>query len=301
MTYGFRKLYADLVADDGTVCIAYASWLDVMGLSFPYAGLERYEPTGARRVVRARRARFTPLHDASSPFVVRLDLPDGVFELRYTSPVEPFAPATPVHPDGLDWTVRIPRAACEGRWVDRPGGSVLHGTGYADWVELRRLTRSFAMRRLQWGRLHLEDESVVFNVVQFRSGAEWRRLVRVAAGGTATSTDDFAAAWDDDGLHLRPAGQAAAARPASYGIRPQRVLHEGPAIDRARFPGRIERRVFSAITGPNHETRWLSRVYRDEEPAASGWAVHEEVAFGPGAAATMPASASASQHVHTVL
>src|SRR5207244_12700079 len=46
MTFRFRKLYADVVSDDGTVTIVYLTWLELWGARFASAGVERYGSDG---------------------------------------------------------------------------------------------------------------------------------------------------------------------------------------------------------------------------------------------------------------
>ena len=53
MPYRFKKLYADLIAEDGSVCIAYMAETHVLGTTYPHAGLECYWPDGRRDVYRA--------------------------------------------------------------------------------------------------------------------------------------------------------------------------------------------------------------------------------------------------------
>jgi hypothetical protein len=70
---------------------------------------------------------------------------------------------------------------------------------------------------------------------------------------------------------------------APLNLRRERVLHEGAALDGARFPSRAERWLTQALSGPLRETRQLSRV--ENGATAPAWALHETVAFGATAAA----------------
>src|SRR5437016_12792441 len=84
MTFRFRKLYADVVSDDGTVTIVYLTWLELWGARFASAGVERYGPDGSRDVQHARpqawEFRPHPVGDAWRP---RHDAPRRGFDLRY--------------------------------------------------------------------------------------------------------------------------------------------------------------------------------------------------------------------------
>lgn len=278
MAYSFRKLYADLVTDDLTVCIAYASWLEAAGFSRLYAGLERYDPDGKRTVARAKRAYILPgLEGQRGMFTLGLDLPGGLFELSYEGDDRTYRPTTPVHPAGLTWMIRVPCARGIGRWTGDDSRKELHGTGYADWVELGRWTRRFKMRKLQWGRVHMPEETIVFNAVTFQTGSTWQSIVKISSGSPPVPLQGFDTRWEKRNVQLR-----LETSDSTYLLRPVRVLHQGPAIDRERFPGRLEHAIFRAITGPNFETRWLSRVSRVDNAAADGWALHEEVTFEAG-------------------
>src|SRR5206468_9592333 len=96
---------------------------------------------------------------------------------------------------------------------------------------------------------------ILFTALEFASGRTWSRAGR----------------WQ--GRELQPQGDAVE---LGEGHAPIRVLHDGPGLDRARFPAAATRFVARALTGALHERRWLAR------PARSGWAVHERVSFGIG-------------------
>jgi len=78
MTFRFRKLYADVVSDDGTVTIVYLTWLELWGARFASAGVERYGSDGGREVQHARPQawQFNP-DSVGDGWGVRLELPRG--------------------------------------------------------------------------------------------------------------------------------------------------------------------------------------------------------------------------------
>src|SRR5437879_13093493 len=158
MTFRFRKLYADVVSDDGTVTIVYLTWLELWGARFASAGVERYGPDGSRDVQHARPQawEFSP-DSVGDGWGVRLELPSGGFELRYQSALSSWRPNGDLPDPAMEWRVLIPRASV----VGRSGGQELRGTGYSDWVELRRPPRLLGIRRLR------SEER--------RVGKEWRR------------------------------------------------------------------------------------------------------------------------------
>jgi hypothetical protein len=273
--WSFRKLYADLVADDGTVCIVYAVWLDVLGARSATCGYELYWPDGRREVVRGT-STVTELDVDTSHgrLDLQFDVPGGRFSFAQRFKADAWLPSGDGPCEGLAWSVRTARADAEARWsID--GMPVLHGRGYADWVELRKPTRMLALERVSWGRVHMPRHSFVLNRIQLRSGQEWKRCLVLGPEGRR-EVHDFDLTEADDGFHVRAGGHQLV-------LHPQRVLHEGPALDRQRVPGGMERLLNWVATGRVDETRWVSRAsVADERP--SGWALHETVNLGGGTA-----------------
>lgn len=275
MAFRFRKIYADLVTDDGTVVVAYLARTDAWGLRSGAGGLELYRPDGSREVIRSRSPGPLRPPDGDHPVELRLEMPTDTFRLRYEPSPPPWSPGPSPLP-GLAWSVRVARARVTGTWTR--GRSDMVGTGYVDWVELSRPTRTLGLRRIEWGRIHTARSTSVFLGISSRDGS-WHRAARWdrSGAGEPRVRDDVRFRAPDGG----PAGlECRGDREFDAVLAPQRVLHCGPAIDRARSPGLIERLAFRLITGPCHETRWVSRVYRPGSPAPIGWAVHEVVRFG---------------------
>jgi hypothetical protein len=253
MSYRFTKLYSDLVCDDGTVVVAYAAWLDLFASRTAYAGVELYGPDGTRDVIRARQVEHRA--DANGVRIV-LDVPSGRFTLEQQTIHGGWLPSGASPHRHLDWRVVCARASAEARF----DGRVLRGIGYSDWVEVGCATRSLGLAQLQWGRVHLEDSTVVFNSVRFRSGRSWSRVAEWSARGPRELAD-----VESVGLQMARA----------------RTLHEGNPIDPQRFPGLFERTLSRMITGPADEDRRLSRALGAD---SHGWALHETVSFGREAA-----------------
>ena len=270
MRYRFQKLYADLIAEDNTVCIAYMAETRLFGSVYPHAGLELYRPDGRREVFHATCWRDAP------PRLNRLhfDVPGGPFV--YDFDVEHGAWTPPASlADGLDWSVRFARAEAEARWLGNPARPHLRGIGYADWVDLRRLPRRLGLRRLDWGRIHWPNQTTfLFNAIHFRDSPTAYRTAWWSPGGFFASEHHFAVIEATDAMHLMLPDEVIT-------LRPVRVLHQGPALDPTRFPHRLERLVARATAGPVRETRWLSRAEGSSLPSSeAGWAIHERVYFG---------------------
>ena len=282
MSVRIRKLYADLVTEAGAVCVVYVTRIEMARFRTTFAGVELYLPDGEREVLRASPPHAAELFEPRAGEVgIRLDLPQGPFELRYRNAGEPWRPSGGDPARGLRWSVVSPRADAVATWVTGSHRRRLEGLGYADLVTIDRLPRWLGLASLEWGRLHLPQETVVFTSVARRSGEEWKRLAvwsgnerqprelrgfrvclrRDVAGDRASYELDF----------------VAPGRPRLLAV--ERELHRGPALDRARLPSRGERAVTGLLTGRVHEVRYISRTHGPVE-SERGWALHERVRFG---------------------
>ena len=273
MSYAFRKLYADLISEDGTVCVVYVTWLEALGLVLPYAGVEIYWPDGRREVLHASRP--PPSLDSRHPpdrLEFELELPGGRAKFAQRVVHGAWEPASPAACSGLTWSVLVGRAAAELRWLDDSKRPTLRGGSYADWVVLTRLTRRLGLASIEWGRIHFETRTQVFNRITLRQGLEWQRCA-AWSGGAPDETADVGLAWTAGEAHLTAGG-------AGVILAPARVLHDGSPLDAARIPNRAERLVASAMTGRSRETRWLSHARAVGDARDTGWALHEEVRFG---------------------
>src|SRR5207247_168499 len=138
MTFRFRKLYADVVSDDGTVTIVYLTWLELWGARFASAGVERYGPDGGREVQHARPQawEFSP-DSVGDGWGVRLELPNGDFELRYESALGSWRPSGDLPDPAMEWRGLVPPAGVVGRSGGRGGAGgarwVRWGRGRAGW------------------------------------------------------------------------------------------------------------------------------------------------------------------------
>lgn len=283
MSFVFRKLYADVVGTDGSVGVAYLSWLDAWGLQTTMAGIELYAPDGKREVMRAVR-RLEPLDPdrVSGCWEHRLDWEQGGVALRYAGGPGGWAPTGPAGA-GIGWRVLMPWAEATWCWEGRSGACELRGAGYIDWVELRRPPRVLGLAGLEWGRIHLPQGAGTFSMLLLRSGEHWGR----AAWDDAYGRRDVA----DHCLPRRQGGVTCLRFPGPPGgpgrhvvLDSSRTLHAGVGLDRARFPSAGERLATRLLAGPVRERRWLSRAREAAQPAARGWAIHERVWFGASSA-----------------
>jgi hypothetical protein len=272
--YAFHKLYADLVTPDGGVLVTYLSWVQLGLYGRMDAGVERYHPDGRREVLRspAPPEGFAP-EDLARGRTLELPLPDGRLSLRHAPRQAGWRPAGPPGAAGLDWSVQTTAAEVEAR-IQRGGRrEELTGVGYADWVHIDRPTRLLGLRRLRWGRAHLGEVSLVWNALERCEGPVWLRGLRF------DGSDPRAGA---PSLELARGEGRVAFEGANVLLSGARLLHRGSAFDAERMPSRAERLVCWTFGGPTHEERWLARA-RILGGGPDGWALHEEVRFGPRA------------------
>ncbi|HOX47241.1 MAG TPA: hypothetical protein PK668_26845 [Myxococcota bacterium] len=272
--YAFAKLYADLVTPDGGVLVTYLSWVRLGLHERMDAGLERYLPDGRREVLRspAPPRGFAPEHLALGR-TLELPLPDGRLWLRHTPRHAGWQPAGPPAAPGLDWSVQTTAAAVEVRLEIGGRREELVGTGYADWVHIDRPTRLLGLRRLRWGRAHLGYASLVWNALEVGDGSTWLRGLHVDGSGPHPGAP---------ALELEQGEGRVTLGGTNLMLTDARLLHRGSAFDEARLPSRLERLVCWAFGGPTSEERWLTRA-RILGGGPAGFALHEEVLFGPRA------------------
>jgi hypothetical protein len=264
--YDFRKIYADVVTPDGTVCIVYQTWVRLVRAWHARAGFELHRPDGTRTIHHGRGVPEPPEPDApaaSLPMWIRID--GGTFELSVEEEHGGFEPAPAC--DGLAWSVKLGA----GRMRARGPGLDLEGRGYVDLVRLTRVTRALRMRELSWGRAHAGDATFVWTALDFAGGRRWRAGARWDGGARATGSLDVA-------IDARGEGSVTIADRALVLDR-GRVLHDGDAFDRERIPSTLDRIVTRAIGGPTHQVRWHGQAL-DRSTGLSGDAIYERVRFG---------------------
>lgn len=270
MGYGFRKIYADLVTDDGTVCVAYLTWVRLFRKWTGMGGVELYWPDGRREILRSTVE--PPLLEAGTPGAsgpFRLVLGELTFELEYATDHGAWQPSTPSPATALHWHVQQVRGCARVRWSD-PERASLEGRGYVDFVQIDRPTRLLGFRSLRWGRVHLPDRTLILEELRCKAG-DWRPGLDWSREAGAVSGEAV----------FHPDGGSGEVRVLGGGppvtLEAVRVLHDGSAFDADRVPSAVERALCLAVGGPTYETRWLARARCGE---AAGWALHEAVTFG---------------------
>jgi len=279
MTLRLEKTYADLVSDDGTVCIAYLVSVRWGPLAHRFAGVRICRPDGGRETHRARGGEYEgPTRVGDGRYVIRIGTARAQIELAYEARHPGWRPPGETPTPDLEWSLTVPRGSAV---LVRGGASPLRleGEGYVDRVQLTRPLRRPRLSRLEWGRIHLPRSTVVYTGLAMSDGGCWRRVARWDAGdGPPMEWRDFEIAPDEAGCRFesRPASEECSLR--MWG---GRRLHRGVAVDSAPDPGLLDRALSRALAGRLTEDRWLRRAgpagSRDEE----GWAIHETVGCGP--------------------
>ena len=271
--YRLEKVYADLIAEDQTVCIGYWAVSELLGRRVLHGMVELFWADGRHEVLRARPSPMptSPLAEHEAP--LHLETPDGGMTWEFDVTHGGLAP-TPIG-RSLEWSVELARAQVTARWPEATGRPTLRGLGYSDRVRLTRLPNRLGLSSLRWGRVHLPDETLVFTRARFRSGHGWSEAIRWADGAGKLAVTRFEIEDLDERVLVSLPGR-------SVTLTPVRVLHEGPAIDSTRFPHALSRLAMRTLAGPTHETRWLARAEAaGREPGRKGWAIHEHVLVGP--------------------
>lgn len=273
MSYAFRKVYADVLAPDGTLYVVYLAWLHLLGRWYGRSGAEVYAPDGTHtthhgeEMAPVEHAEFDATH-------IVVALPRGPLVLRYHPEGEAFSPAPPMACPGLSWSVLVPRGTAIITSADLGRHE---GVGYVDWVALSRPTRRLGLRELSWGRAHLDDATIAFTALDFADGRVWHSGAVWSRPSPAPDPGEVASELDAAGNMRVTVGGSALV------LRAERLLHQGDAFGKDRVPRPMERLVARVLGGRTHETRWLGSASWAQ---GRGRAVYERVRFGAGAAGT---------------
>ena len=268
----FDKLYADLVAPDGSAYVVYLATFDFLGHRLRFAELEAFPADGPRRVYTARpsAAHTTTLANAEA-LDVELATSVGRFRFQSRALNGAFVPRDQPR-SGLEWSVCMGRSEARLTLPPALGGGAVAGIGYVDHLHVARPTPRSGLRTLDWGRAHLSTSSIVWTRLRFSDGQAWAQFARWdLPGGPAqpaplTPSEELAVA------QIEAAGGSAEA---------QRLLHEGSPLDRCRVPAAPLRWLLQAAAGPAHQRRWLTRIV-EPRLATNGWGIHEFVSFDRG-------------------
>jgi len=250
----FKKLYIDLVTPDLTVLIAYLTRADLFGTHFLQAAIELYFPDGKRESYRAKIARNrTADPDDLQTCPIYFHLPRGPLALEIDEIHGAWSPDSgPITP-GLAWSVAAAKSRVTARWPKNPHRRQLTGEGYCDHITIHHFLRHFDIQQVDWGRIHLEEFTIVFNSVRFKEGCKWEQVGVWSDSDGFQTFDRFEIINRGETTQIRfPKGEIIATI--------DRVLHEGRAIDAERFPNIIERAAVQLSTGPLWEKRLVSRV-----------------------------------------
>lgn len=269
--YQFRKLYADVLSTDGTLCVVYLWWVNLLGRWYGGSGIELYGTDGTRTVHLGSEVAPVDCGKLDATRIV-VSLPKGQLLLQYEPEHEGFSPPLPAVCPSLSWSVLVPRARAR-LTIENVGD--WEGLGYVDWVTLSRPTRFLRFHELTWGRAHLANTTVVFTALDLADRRTWHvGAVWTKRSRTPVIVSDIATGLDSDGSGQVKVGHATLA------LHTERVLHAGDAFGPDRVSKPLDRLVVRAIAGRTSERRWLGTAELDGD---EGRAVYERVYFGTAA------------------
>jgi hypothetical protein len=265
----FDKLYADLVAPDGSVYVLYLATLDFVGGRLRFAELEAYPARGQRQVYIARPS---PTHrttlERDEPLDVELSTSLGSFRFQALQVNGGYAPAGPPQ-SGLEWSVCMGRAEARLELPSALGGGLVTGTGYIDHLRVVRPSVHRTLRSLHWGRAHLAKSSIVWTRLGFSDGEAWEQFARWSFPGAEAEPGRLTRSDRVAGVQIEAAGGK---------VQSERVLHEGCALDRTRVPSAPVRWLLNAMAGRTHLQRRATRIV-EADNQTTGWGIHESVSF----------------------
>lgn len=277
MVFFYQKLYTDCITSSGDIFIVYLTWLRWLGVEQCACGFEWYSPDGTRKVHQTSKPPrdLNGLHEEGA-ISFSLDLPSPL-HVQITPSLSPWRPSGTSPLQGLSWSNRVPRANVQLRWETPSSPTLWEGDGYADWVEITQRPSTLPLQTLQWGRLHLPETTVVYTHLIAKDGTPWTRVGEWSQG-EFRETHDLTLQDQAPAFHLELSQPLASSQ--CYTLTPQRVLHQGDAINKERYPQVLQRTIARWLSGPMTETRWYSRVQSQTDPRQTGWALHERVFFG---------------------
>lgn len=147
-----------------------------------------------------------------------------------------------------------------------------------DWVEISYITRHLGISRIQWGRIHNGETTIVFNHIRLEKNIN-RNILLYSDNGRALKSIDNSFIINKKGQQEVVINFKDDKQSQRLILYPKRQLYRGAVFDKKRFPGIIERNTIKWLSGPMHQTRWLSRV-SDDKYGETGWAMHEDVKAG---------------------
>lgn len=269
MFYEFRKLYADVAAEDGSFVVLYLNRIK-LGAWQGRGSVEVYSPDGRHEALQGTMAPSpldlqAPL--SSTPLRLALD-GGGTFALETEVLHGEWLPSVPCPAQPLQWRVKVAQARAVARWTGLGAERTLRGSGYVDLVRITRATRLLGLKTLHWGRAHLPGRTVVFEDLSMADGRRWTVVLDEPGGevGAKASVE-----IQEDG-----AGRIGL-REGELALAPGRVLHEGNAFGADRVPRKLDRILCETVGGPTHQVRWMGEASCG---GAKGVAVWERVRFG---------------------
>jgi len=275
MPFEFRKVYIDLITEQGEVAVLYLSWVRFFQRWYAQASLEIHEQGGRCTLIHAEDT--PPLVDPTrglDQLPVALTIPGGKLELHVQPIHDAWEPAVPSPVPELTWSLGALRSNTTITLNTDSGTRQLRGEGCVDFVTITKATRKLGLRSLRWGRAHMFERSLAFTALELADDRRWFVGVTRLHGRDARSYGNLTLQLKDGegmvrfgsgGQHLR------FSKPT--------LLRSGSAFDAARFPNLLQRQACQAVCGAHEERRWSCQAKVDNAHGV-GTALHEIVWFG---------------------
>jgi hypothetical protein len=254
-----RKWYADCVATDGTLVIAYAARLGAGPFTLPYQAVltgERGRPV-AQRATLAAKGMPTLADQRATWHAPALNLAGAWIR---TSPAfhQVLFDSDSVT---IDWHCHMPSAEA----TVRVGGHRLEGMGYVEELRVHGSPRAIPLRRLLWGRFLAEGHSVVW--IAWHGPEPLTLVLHNGVRAEDGAVDAGAVRWQ--GFHLTVDGEG-------------RWTLRDELVEASVFPERAWLRpLVPRALARVREVKWAARgsLQGPEGPAVGGWAIFEEVVW----------------------
>jgi hypothetical protein len=251
--FRLTKWYLDLVAEDGSVLIAYAATLEAGALGVRFAST-LLAPVGAPAEERTAWTAVAMPEQAGSRLVLRHPTLELSGEWRPAAePVE--ASLLDDHHGRLHWACLMP--AARARATLR--GTTLEGAGYAECLTMTRMPWTLPFRELQWGRWVGERHHAVW--IKWTDGTDRHWL------------------WLDGSDDPSPRGLEELEGDRSLELTASRQLCDRRALRVLTTDMPALEPLFAGPLGNLRETKQVSRGTLRERgtPIDHGWAIHEVV------------------------
>jgi hypothetical protein len=183
----------------------------------------------------------------------------------------------------LRWHVPVPSAGVEGVISVGAVRKRVAGDGYLDVVETVIPPWRLPLAELQWGRVHLPGQTVVFNQIKTRQDELIQNILLTETRPGSESGQR--PALDEQSFTLQAGPHDAmmsVRREGGFGLllTDPKVIEKSPVVTAERFRLKSVRRLLDWVTGNPQEKKMVSRARLEfNGKTTSGEALHERVSW----------------------